>query len=147
LVHLTSQQECRIWFVRVPPSPEMPIQVDVVLEAPGLVSDARGPHGRPVYVLTGSAGPYPARTLLEAGTAHVYGLDLPADVSDQPAPRPAETVMIPGLVHGGMNLAGRPVSVLETRLNLVLATVVTDEAGMPLALDVPGYPEANGLRF
>lgn len=147
LVHLTSQQDCRIWFVRVPPSPEMPIQVDVVLEAPGLVSDGRGPHGRPVYVLTGSAGPHPARTLLEAGTAHVYGLDLPADVSSQPAPRPAESVVIPGLVHGGLNLAGRPVSVLETRLHLVLATVVTDEAGMPLALDVPGYPEAEDLRF
>jgi hypothetical protein len=113
----------------------------------GGTSPARGSSATRQYVLTGSAGPYAARTLLEAGTAHVYGLDVPADVSCQPAPRPAESVMIPGLVQGGRNLAGRPVSVLETRLHLVLATVVTDEAGMPLALDVPGYPEAADLRF
>jgi hypothetical protein len=92
-------------------------------------------------------GPDPARTLVEAATARVYGLDLPADVSYQAAPREAGDIEIPGLVEGGRNLAGRKASVLETRLRLVLATVVTDEAGMPLALDVPGYSEAADLRF
>lgn len=140
-LHFAGQGEVLVRLVRLPPPAPGSREVQVVLEAEGLVREGRGPSASPVYLLTGQAGAQPARVLVD-DAGGVFGVEVRSDLAYRPVSGDAERVSIPNWVWAGRDRGGRPVTLEETTLRLTPATVLADPSGVPLALDVHGHPEA-----
>jgi hypothetical protein len=141
-LHFAGQAEVPVRLVRLPPPAPGLREIQVVFEADGLVGEGRGPSAGPVYLLTGQAGANPARVLVDGPASRVLGVELRSELTYRPVPVDPGRVSVPYWVWAGRDRDGRSVTLEETTLRMVPATVLADPTGVPLALDVHGHPEA-----
>jgi MinD-like ATPase involved in chromosome partitioning or flagellar assembly len=136
LVHRTGTLETAARLARLPGGL-------LVLDAPGIARNGIAGDGSAIHIVDAMAGPRPVRVLLSRDPARVLGVDVGDRTTDRPSGFLGDHITIPGLIDHGHNATGDRIEVIDTDLHLAPAVTITDDHGVPVAIDLPTTPNTQ----